>query len=139
MHLFVQREKPDRATMSRVYVDGEFLYHGMEPKYVNPGIKIMGQTAIPSGSYFLTLTHSPTFGRVLPQVMNVPSFTGIRIHRLNRVFETAGCLGIGFQRGKDPDGSPVIWQSAKAEEDLIARLQEAEKREIIGITYKDYA
>lgn len=137
MLLFVQREKGDgKATMGKLYIDGQYFCHTLEPKYVNPGVKIMNQTAIPAGTYFLVMRDSPHFGRELPMLLNVPNFSFVLLHALNRVHETQGCIGIGFQRGSDQDG-PVIWQSRKAEDELVRRLKEAESNQLLGITIKD--
>lgn len=137
MLLFVQREKgEDKATMGKLFIDGEYFCHTLEPKYVNPGVKIMGQTAIPSGTYFINLFGSAHFNRILPHIMNIPNFTLVMLHPLNRVHDTQGCIGIGFQRGADDNG-PVIWESQKATETLMARLWDAEKRQIIAITVRD--
>lgn len=137
MLLFVQREKgEEKATMGKLYIDGEYFAHTMEPKYVNPGVKIMGQTATPAGQYFLMMRQSPNFGRILPMIMNVPNFSFVLLHALNRVHETQGCIGVGFQRGMDNDG-PVIWESRKAEDEMVRRLLEAEKNQVLAITIRD--
>lgn len=61
--------------------------------------KVPGETAIPQGRYRLALTHSPRFGRVLPEVLNVTGFTGIRIHPGNTHGDSEGCLLLGKSRG----------------------------------------
>lgn len=47
---------------------------------------------IPAGTYRLLLTRSPKFGRWLPLLLQVPGFTGIRIHAGNTVADTRGCI-----------------------------------------------
>jgi hypothetical protein len=69
--------------------------------------------------------------------MNVPSFSYILLHAGNRVQDTLGCLLVGFQRGSDDNG-PVIWESRKAEDELVRRMLEAEKREILAVTIRNY-
>ena len=54
--------------------------------------KIPGNTAIPYGTYDIILSMSPKFGRVLPLLLNVKHFTGIRIHTGTK---SDGCLVIG--------------------------------------------
>jgi len=54
--------------------------------------KIPGDTAIPYGIFDIILCISPKFGRVLPLLLSVPHFTGIRIHAGTK---SDGCLVIG--------------------------------------------
>jgi len=136
MHLFLQRGKSEVATPGDLFIGGEWFCNTIEPKYVNPGVKIMGQTAVPAGCYFIWLRESPSFGRVLPTIMNIPNFTNVLIHRGNRVIDTLACILVGFKKGSDADG-PVIWKSQKAEEELMRRMLEAEKQQVIAITIKD--
>ena len=51
-----------------------------------------GKGCIPAGTYRLLLTRSPKFGRWLPLLLQVPGFTGIRIHAGNTVADTRGCI-----------------------------------------------
>lgn len=57
--------------------------------------KIKGKTAIPYGTYEIKWTYSPRFKKYTPQLMNVPSFEGIRIHAGNTSADTEGCLILG--------------------------------------------
>lgn len=54
--------------------------------------KIHSQTAIPAGRYEVKLSYSPRFKRVLPEILNVPGFVGIRIHGGNAHINTEGCI-----------------------------------------------
>lgn len=62
--------------------------------------KIYGRTAIPAGRYRMILNYSPKLKRVLPLLLNVPGFTGIRIHKLVSALGTEGCIGVGENREK---------------------------------------
>ncbi len=57
--------------------------------------KVYGQTAIPTGIYEVRMTYSAKYKRKMPQVMNVPAFTGIRIHSGNTAEDTLGCILLG--------------------------------------------
>ena len=59
------------------------------------GIKIQNQTAIPLGTYKVILSYSPRFNRVLPLILNVKGFKGVRIHSGNNEEHTEGCILVG--------------------------------------------
>jgi hypothetical protein len=138
MHIYVKREKAIKnSTPGKGYIDGDFFCHTLEPLVRADGIKIAGQTAIPAGEYLIRMYQSPHFGRVLPMLINVPMFSYVLLHALNRVSETLACIGVGFQRGLDPDGSYVIWESRKAEDYLVKEMLDASRRSVLAITIED--
>lgn len=57
--------------------------------------KIDAETAIPSGSYPLVISKSRRLDRETIEVVGVPGFTGIRIHKFNKASESKGCIGPG--------------------------------------------
>ena len=80
-------------TIGDLYVDGVFFCNTLEDKVRiiddnNDGkysteelsTKIKHQTAIPAGYYNVILTMSNRFKKILPLLVNVPGFDGIRIH-----------------------------------------------------------
>lgn len=89
--------------------NGSFLCNTMEDQVREiPGQpvekwKIRGETAIPRGRYRVRLSMSPRFKRVLPELLDVPGFTGIRIHRGNTAKDTEGCILVGMPDGDDKD------------------------------------
>lgn len=92
-----------------------------------PGIpvaqwKIHGSTAIPEGTYRLELTPSARFNALMPQLIDVPGFTGIRIHTGNTFAQTEGCLLVGLET----DGREVT-RSRPAYSFLFDRLMECEQ------------
>jgi len=58
-------------------------------------IKIQNKTAIPCGRYQIIINHSTRFNRLLPLLLDVPGYTGIRIHNgrpVTTAADTSGCL-----------------------------------------------
>ena len=55
----------------------------------------MNETAIPEGVYEVIVNVSAKFKRKLPLLLDVPYFTGIRIHRGNTDKDTSGCILVG--------------------------------------------
>ena len=60
--------------------------------------KVYGKTAIPPGRYEIRDTWSPRFKKNMLELMNVPGFTGIRIHSGSTADDSAGCLIIGLSQ-----------------------------------------
>lgn len=115
----IREPSKDGATLGVLFVDGVFQCWTLED-VVRP-VKVPGETAIPAGSYAVKLTPSPRFNRVLPEVLNVPNFIGIRIHAGNRKEDTEGCILVGEQRGEGWIGS-----SQAALSKLMPRLVSAD-------------
>lgn len=86
---------------------------------VREGPKIPGETAIPVGRYRLVISQSVRFGRRMPEVLDVPGFTGIRIHAGNTDGNTEGCILVGTT----VIGDDFIAESAVAFGKFFARLE----------------
>lgn len=120
------------ATIGELYIDKKYIADTLEDRARPEGEKVYGKTAIPEGTYEVKLTYSPRFKKILPEILNVPNFSGIRIHSLNKAEESEGCIGVGEWNGKDTNW---ISNSRKAFNKLFAILQEASDRgEKITIT-----
>ena len=120
------------ATIGELLVNDKHLCDTLEDRVRPEGEKVYGKTAIPEGTYEVKLTYSPRFKKILPEILNVPNFSGIRIHSLNKAEESEGCIGVGEWNGKDTNW---ISDSRIAFEKLMSLLQKAEdKKESITIT-----
>ena len=86
-------------TVSRLLIDGEYFCDVLEDT-VRTGPKVWGETAIPAGTYKMRLSLSARFGRVLPEILNVPNFTGIRMHGGTTAEDSHGCLLVGINEVK---------------------------------------
>lgn len=62
--------------------------------------KIPGITAIPEGIYKVIVNFSQRFQKFLPLLLDVPNFSGIRIHSGNTTEDTEGCVLVGTTRTK---------------------------------------
>ena len=103
MNLTLQRTHANGpATFGKLFADGEFLCYVLEDEVREvPGEpvaswKIHGATAIPSGSYLVTLETSPRFGPDTLTVNQVPGFIGVRMHAGNAPKDTEGCPLLGL-------------------------------------------
>lgn len=100
----------DKYTLGDLFIDGKFFCNTIEDKvrelpvacpYTPKGQsckckgKIFAETAIPAGTYKVTMEHSPRFKQKLPLLHNVPHFIGILIHSGNDESASAGCLIVG--------------------------------------------
>ena len=106
-----RRWKKDKYTVGRWYVDGELWFNSLEDRDrdLHSGMsvatiltrKVYGETAIPRGTYEVALTYSPKFARrawakkyggLVPEVLAVKGFSGVRIHPGNTAADTLGCI-----------------------------------------------
>ncbi|WP_314815355.1 DUF5675 family protein [Hoylesella nanceiensis] len=92
--------------------------------------KRKGITAIPTGKYDVILSFSPRFKRVLPLLLSVKGYEGVRIHAGNTAEDTEGCLLVGENKIKGQ-----VLNSRATLEKLMSVLLDCEKRkEKISIT-----
>lgn len=127
MKLFLGRVQQDAdVTIGSLSVDGEWECWTCEDavrEVPGQGVwqwKVPGKTAIPRGTYDVTITTSARFGRDLPLLIGVPGFDGIRIHPGNTAADTEGCLLPGADRlGKSVGRSRVAFDA------LFTKIREA--------------
>jgi hypothetical protein len=111
--------RTDTSTIGELLVDGIFECFTLED--VERAVKIKGETAIPKGTYKVIINQSNRFKRLLPLLIGVPNFEGVRIHSGNTNHDTEGCILVGQSRNKN-----FIGQSRKAFEKLFKKMQKAE-------------
>jgi len=101
-------EFKDTHTVGKMYVDGIYECYTLEDAVRN-GTKVLGKTAIPIGTYKLIIDASVRFKQDMPHILNVPDFTGVRIHAGNTSADTDGCILLGSTwAGKDFIGNSKI-------------------------------
>lgn len=126
MKLLLKRKwKGVNTTLSVLYIDGSI--HGYVLEDIDRNVskkcteKIKSVTAIPVGTYEVKNTYSNRFKRLLPILLNVPCFEGIRIHPGNAHQNTDGCLlpGITYRKA---DGDYTVQSSRSAFDPLHKRI-----------------
>jgi hypothetical protein len=102
MHLELKRNYfADKFTVGKIFLNGQFICYSLEDTYREidnepvSSWKIMGQTAIPKGTYNISVTMSQRFQVKLPLLADVPGFSGVRIHTGNSSKDTEGCILVG--------------------------------------------
>lgn len=111
----------DSCTVGRLLIDGaDAGLFTLEPKA--RAEKIEGVTAIPVGTYPLVIDFSAHFMKYLPHVLNVPGFTGVRIHPGNTDKDTAGCILLGTTW----NGGDFIGESREAFKEIFAKIKASE-------------
>ena len=119
--------KGDRNIIGDLFINGEFFCYTLEDEKRADGVKVYGETAIPTGTYNVLLTKSNRFKRLMPLIVDVPMFRGIRIHGGNTSKDTLGCILVAFNTDYKK-----IWGTA--EKYLTKELKEGES---ITITIED--
>lgn len=102
--------KQPNYTIGKLYIDDKYYCDTLED--TDRGLKqsdsleqikakkVYGKTAIPTGEYYVNLTYSPKFKRILPVIYDVKGYEGIRIHSGNTPADTLGCVLVGYNKVK---------------------------------------
>lgn len=93
------------STIGKMYIDGVEECYTLEDVVRPDGEKVYGETAIPTGRYRVVITRSNRFGVDMPLVLDVPNFSGIRIHPGNTAKDTHGCILVGLSQGGNSIGA----------------------------------
>jgi hypothetical protein len=113
------------STLGKLFIDDEFFAYTLEDtnRDLNGDCakKVQDQTCIDPGTYKVIVDHSTRFDKDLPRILNVPCFTGVRIHGGNTAKDTEGCILIGAET----DNIGKIWNCAGKVAEVTKRIQVA--------------
>ena len=141
MKIVVNRiAKKPTYTIGKLYINDKYFCDTLEDtdRNINNNMsiaeiiskKLRGKTAIPTGTYQLSITYSPRFKKNMPLISPVKGFDGIRIHTGNTSEDTDGCLLLGENKVK----GKVI--NSKVTYEKFFSLISKELRNTITITIK---
>lgn len=144
-----RKNKYDDCTIGELSIDGEFFCYTCEDKDRGldasmsdaeiAAIKVPGETAIPRGTYYISLNVvSPKYSKKakyqqicegkLPRLIGVPSYEGVLCHCGNTAEDSAGCILVGYSKGKK-----TIYKSTEAFTDLYNKMKAATDSIVIEI------
>jgi len=105
----------DTYTLGELFIDNKFFCYTVEDKDRDANkdgdlddageTKVYGETAIPYGTYKVILSVSNRFKKLMPEVLDVKGFKGIRIHSGNTALDSHGCIIVGNIRTSNGVGS----------------------------------
>lgn len=142
----IRVSRNESYTVGRFYVNGQCICDSLEDRdrglvssmplaQINE-IKVYGQTAIPTGRYEVRMTHSPKFATrswakstkgFVPEIINVPGFSGVRIHPFNTAAESLGCIGLGTNDKKGWISKSTYYYKQLVEKYIIPALKSGER------------
>lgn len=130
--------KQPNYTIGKLYIDDKYYCDTLED--TDRGLKqtdsleqikakkVYGKTAIPTGEYYVNLTYSPKFKRILPVIYDVKGYEGIRIHSGNTADDTEGCILVGYNTVKG-----MVVKSKATLENILKILLQGDDKIIITI------
>jgi hypothetical protein len=128
----------DSETLGTMYINDKFFCYTLEDfdrklkqfndlEFIKDN-KIAKRTAMPSGDYRVVLSVSNRFKRLMPEVLNVKGFAGIRIHGGNTHENTEGCILVAKNRYINKPslfGKIRNWIQGTMETSLTKEIQKA--------------
>lgn len=134
MELQLKREIfTDESTIGSLTIDGKFECYILEDKDrgINDTltleqimrVKVYGKTCIPYGRYEVDWTMSARFKVMMPILLKVKGFDGIRIHKGNTEIDSLGCLLCGTRKKNN-----MITESTLATRNLYTKIEAAKKQ-----------
>ena len=106
--------------IGKMYVDGQYFCDTLEdtdrgltsdmPLEEIKRIKVYGQTAIPTGTYKVSVQYWAKHKINVPYLHDVPGYSGILIHSGSSNADTLGCILVGKNtaKGRLSGGSPFM-------------------------------
>jgi len=137
----IRKNRTNISTIGELTIDGVFECFILEDK--DRGLrkdmpvselitkKVKAKTAIPEGRYEVVINFSNRFKKLLPLLLDVPAYAGIRIHPGNTAADTEGCLLPGINKGIDKVTSSRVAFNA-----LFGKMKAASAHEKIFIIIK---
>ena len=130
-----RRYKGPKYTIGKLFINNEYfcdtiedidrgLKSSMSVEYIKKK-KVYAKTAIPTGTYKIEMAYSSKFKRILPLLVNVKGFSGIRIHRGNTEIDSSGCIIVGENKVKGK-----VINSTRYEIALVNKLLDEDDIEI---------
>lgn len=138
--------KKEKYTIGKLYINGQYFSDVIEDK--DRGLttdmteeeieskKVYGETCIPAGLYEIKMTYSPKFhnkawakltsGKV-PQVMNVPCWSGVRFHPANEASELLGCIAPGKNTKKGMVTSSTHYYTVLVIDHIFPAIEQGNK------------
>jgi hypothetical protein len=126
LHLY-RKTSNDKRTLGELTVNGAMECFTLEDAIREK--KVYAQTCIAPGRYRVILSYSNRFKQLMPEVLNVPEFTGIRIHSGNTEHDTEGCILVG-----EKQSPTAVLNSRLAYRALLAKLKKVAATEKIYLT-----
>ncbi len=125
----------EESTLGLLFIDGVFACYTLEDEH--RVVKVMGETRIPAGRYRVELRpfgghhwrylkhYGSDFHKGMLQIMDVPGFTDILIHKGNDDDDTAGCLLVGDSANNNQVKDGFIGSSTVAYNRIYAVVRDA--------------
>jgi hypothetical protein len=110
------------CTIGELFYNGKFFCYTLEDVVRPAGQHVAGETAIPAGTYPVTITPSPAFRILTPRLGGALAGRGVLIHAGNAAPDTRGCILVGL--AKLPSNAK-IYKSREAFELLMGKLLDA--------------
>ena len=107
IHVYRFLALPDR-TLGFLMVDSAFMGYTLEDTHRPAGVKVQDKTAIPAGSYAVSMHYWEKFNVWKPMLEKVPGFEGVLIHGGNGPQDTDACILVGRILGPDSSISASI-------------------------------